>query len=581
LTQTADDTTAELPEMLVERRRGFSLVWLIPVVAALIGGWLAYKTLSEQGPTITITFADGAGLEAGKTQIRYKALEVGSVSEVRLSEDLSHVIVTAELDKEFAPHLGMDAKFWVVRPRIGLSGVSGLETLVSGSYIEMQPGAGEPTREFTALEQPPIVRADMSGRKFILQAEKLGSVQSGAPVYFRDIQVGQVLGHELAEDHKSLLVHIFIDAPHDQLVRSNSRFWKTSGIDVSLGADGFNVKMESLLTVLTGGVTFDAPASPGTLSRPVQAGARFALYENFASIAEAAFTEKVPYVLYFNGSVRGLSVGAPVEFRGIKIGAVTAVNIEYDSRTFEVRIPVFIEIEPQRVAPTPVTGLGDLARLAAQNEPPPYEGMRKLVEEGLRAQLKTGSLLTGQLFVDLDFYPNSPAATVEPGDPYPELPTVPSTLDQFQATATELLAKLQQLPLDRIANEILAVVEGAKRLTNAPEIAASLQALQATLQDVQALTRTLDQQTPSLFQDVQKLTRTLNQQVPSLAENVEQTLQTAQGALEIAKPGAPMATDLANTLRELAAAARSIRVLTDYLERHPDALIYGKGGNRR
>lgn len=552
---------APLPDAIVEKRRGFSIVWLLPLVAALIGAWLAYKTLSEQGPTITLTFREGTGLEAGKTRIKYKALDVGVVKTVRFGPDLSRVIVSAQMNKEVEPHLGEHSRFWVVRPRLGFGGVSGLETVVSGTYIEVEFADGNPAREFVGLEQPPAVRADTPGRRYLLLTDKLGSIQRGSPIYFRDIQVGEVLTTELAEDRQNVLVHGFVNAPYDRLVRDQSRFWKTSGFEVSLGAQGIDVRMESLLSFVLGGIAFDTPTHDEG-GEPSQSGARFRLYDSFASIAESSYTRRDPYMMHFEGSVRGLSVGAPVEVRGIGIGKVTEVKLEVDLKTGDVRAPVSVELELERLLSQDLVRQLDetYGPLRADGRRP---SMERMVERGLRAQLKTGSLLTGQLFVDLDFYPDSPPLQLVYGGQHPEIPTVPGALEAFQKTALEVLDDLRKLPLDRIADELLGTMQGASRLINAPELRAAIRSLDALLKDVRSLTQTADRQ------------------VAALAADAGKTLGAARSTLEGVDPEAPLMVDLANLLKELATAARSVRILTDHLERHPESLLYGKGGTGR
>ncbi len=529
----------ELPEIAVEKRGGIPIVWLIPLAAALIGVWLAYKTITEMGPTITITFKDGAGLEAGKTQVKYKAVEIGVVETVDISEDLSHVIVTANLSKGANAHLHENTRFWVVRPRIGFSGISGLETLISGAYIEIDPGVGVETRmTFEGLDRPPGVAALEAGGHYRLRAQTLGSLHAGAPVYFRDFAVGRVLDNELAKDGQSILLDIFIEAPHHLRLRNTSRFWKTSGLEVSAGTEGFKVKVGSLATLLSGGIAFDSPVTAAGGTKPSKSGRLFELFESFASIGESAYTRKVPYLIYFDGSVRGLSIGAPVEFRGIKVGSVTDIAVDIDPKTLDVRIPVAIEMEPERVV--------SMEFIESRK---PYEAFGVLVERGLRAQLQTGSLLTGQLLVVLEFHPDLPKKQLVRTGKYPEIPTVPATMDELRRTVTDVMAEVRRLPLDKIGQELLGTLKGTNKFANSPELAKSLRNLNATLEDVQ-----------------------------SLAASTEKTLAAARGALQVLDANSPAAVNLADALAELASAARAIRVLADYLERHPEAVLVGKRG---
>ncbi len=529
--QTNPDATG-LPEAPVERRSRFSIIWLIPLIAALIGGWLMYTTITEAGPTITITFKNGDGLEAGKTRIKYQSVEIGVVEAVEISEDLSRVLVTAIMTKGSELHLTENTRFWVVRPRVGFGGISGLETLVSGAYIGVDPRPGSPVKEFTGLESPPKLLAFEEGRSYRLRTRTLGSLQTGASVFFRDIEVGRVLSHELAEDGQSVLIDIFVHAPHHLRVHDTSHFWKTSGFEISIGSEGLNVKIGSLASLIAGGLAFETPVAAAGGSEPSQDGTVFELFETFANIGESIYTRKVPYLLHFDGSVRGLKPGAPVEFRGIKVGSVTDIVVEIDEKTLDVKIPVAIEIEPQRVSAKKVAGQTDSKK---------YEILGALVKRGLRAQLETGSLLTGQLFVQLEFFRDLPQKQLIMAGKYPEIPTVPSTMDEITNTVTDLLADIRRLPLDKIAHELLGTLKGANRLTNSPELLKTVSNLDAALSDVRKLTRDLD-----------------------------------QAVVDVADPNSPIMVNLASTLKELAEAASSIRAFADYLERHPEAIVRGK-----
>ena len=531
----------ELPEIAVQKKGGFSIVWIIPIVAALVGGWLAYKTISEKGPTITITFEDGGGLEVDKTKIKYKSIAIGTVKSVDLIPDLSGVVVTAELGKPSEPHLTENTKFWVVRPRIGLGGISGLDTLVSGAYIAIDPSPGPPVRTFTGLEKPPGVTRDEEGAEFQLLAENLGSNSPGAPIFFRDIQVGRILNTTLQEDGTGVAMDIFIEAPHHLRVRDTSRFWQISGFEISMGAEGLDVKMESLASLISGGIAFDTPATAGGSNEPSKPGTVFKVFKNFASIKEEKYVLTRPFLVNFDGSVRGLSVGAPVEFRGIKVGSVSDIALNVDPKTLEISIPVLLEIQPERVRSTTMV----------QMDKDNYEIMKTLVKRGMRAQLETGSLLTGQLFVQLDFHPDLPHQELVMTGKYPEIPAVPATMDQLRRTVTDIMAEIRRMPLDKIAEEILETVEGANHLVNSPEAREAVHNLNAALGNVEKLT-------------------------DRLSFSVEKTLAKVRTALEVADPNSPAAVNLNSALQELSAAARSIRVLADYLEQHPEALVKGK-----
>jgi paraquat-inducible protein B len=520
------------PDAPVRRRRRISAIWLVPVVAGAVAAWLAAVTLREQGPTVTITFDSAEGLEAGKTKVRYKDVEVGTVEEVRLSDDLEGVAAVAELSKQVEPFVRRGTRFWVVRPRVGASGVSGLGTLLSGAYIGLDPGGGERTTAFTGLTEPPPIASDLPGRKFLLSAEGLGSADRGSPVYYRGLTVGQVLGHTLDDNRRTVTLEIFVDAPHDELVRGTSRFWNASGIDVSVGAGGVELSTESLQSIVAGGIAFDTPGieEPG---EEAAAGHRFPLHASRRKVDEPVFTRKVPYLSRFEGSVGGLGAGARVEFAGIQVGRVTDVRLEYDAAARSMGIPVTFEIEPERVA------------LRGERPDQPYAVMRGLVAQGLRAQLKSGNLLTGELVVDLGFHPEAPPAELraEPGSD-PEIPSVPANLEAIARSVNQVLDKVAAMPIDGLVADLRQAVQGVDRL------GVELTPLVASLR------RTAD-----------AATQTLGRADVALGSVDDLTGRDSQ-----------LRRDTSRLMAELTAAARSVRTLTDYLERNPQALLRGRQG---
>jgi paraquat-inducible protein B len=538
----------DLPAAVVQKKKQFSIVWVVPIVAILIGGWLAYKGLSEKGPTVTISFESADGLEAGKTKVKYKDVELGQVETIRFNADLSRVLTTAELVKEAAPYLTENTRFWVVRPRVTASGVSGLGTIFSGAYIGMDPGEeGESARRFKGLEIPPVVTSGMPGSDFLLRATTLGSLDVGAPVYYRQIQVGQVIGYDLEKEGQHITIKTFINAPHHKLVRKNTRFWNASGFDLKLDASGLKLNTESLVSIMMGGIAFDTPTSLEA-GGPAEEGQEFRLYETRESIFERTYTEKRYYILHFKESTRGLTVGAPVEFRGIKIGQVVDVKAEFDQETLTPRITVLIETEPQRWE--------TIGEATVDNK---YQ-MEKMVAKGLRAQLKTGSLLTGQLFVDVDFHPDAPEAQVKYGEKFPEVPTIPAPLQIITARVNELLSKLETVPIEQIGKDLGDTVQNVKHLSESKELLQAVKALNETLQETRQLVHNLDANVAPA--------------ISSTLDQAQKTLVSVEGTLG---QDSPLQHEMRQAIRELGEAARAVRIITDYLERHPEALIFGKG----
>jgi paraquat-inducible protein B len=540
------------PEVHTPRMR-LSPIWAIPIVAVLVVSWLAYQALSQRGPTITITFQSGAGLEAAKTRVKHNDVDVGVVEKVALSPDLKNVIVTARMDRNASQFLNEHTRFWVVRPRLSLSNLSGLETLFSGSYIEMDPGDGAPTREFTGLEEPPprALRPDVPGTEFVLDADRLGSLGPGTPVYFHGVKVGEVLGNDkLSPQDPKIKIHIQIDRPYDQLVHEGTRFWNDSGISVKADLTGIKVEMESLSALLSGGVGFDnmPQAILGGQAKP---GHPFTLYASLDAAREATFVQQVPFIVEFDGSVQGLEIGAPVEFRGIRVGEVKEIHLQYDRDTLQVHIPVLIAFEPQRVERVvrqkgvPVSEESSMADV--------MRAMQVFVTRGLRAQLRSQSLLSGKLFVAFDFFPTAAAAQIVKEGNIPVLPSVPSSAEDLQQNAGEvldqvsaILARVQKMPLEGVVGDARGALQAIRALADSPQISAVLGSADKTLNSADA---TLSQ---------------IDDLVASVNSGYGNDSEARQRLVAL--------------LREFQETARSMKVLADSLEEHPEALIRGKGG---
>jgi paraquat-inducible protein B len=556
------DTAQALPTAQVVRRERPSLVWLLPIIALAVGGWLVVKTLAERGPTITIDFQSAAGLQAGKTKVKYKDVDIGTVTHIDVSTDLDHVTVTAELRHGSEQFLAEDTRFWVARPRITASQVSGLETLLSGAFVAVDPGgSSKQRRHFEGLTNPPVITTDVPGRRFRLRSDTLGSLNPGAPVYYRQIQVGQVVSFTLDDDGGAVTIDVFINSPQDQLVHTNTRFWNASGIDLKLGADGVTLDTQSLVSVLVGGVAFDTPDDLAATGAPAPADQFFPLYPSRSAANEPVYLHKERYLMVFNGSVRGLHVGAPVSLRGIQIGRVVDVALKFDDRKLDFFIPVLVEVEPERI------GFAEPREDILKADP---DVVRKLIDNGLRAQLKTGNLLTGALYIDLDFYPDAPPAKLSERNGYRVVPTLPTPLEAVTAKVAAILDKVNALPIEVIGNDLRASAAGVRELLGSAELRGAIRELSAILADVRGFTSQLNSE----------LAPELDALLASLKGTLDEANRTLVNANDLIGPDAPLSVEAVRTMREVSAAARSLRVLSDYLERHPEALIQGKGGGR-
>jgi paraquat-inducible protein B len=527
----------DLPEAVAAPRARWRLqvVWLVPIIAVLIGGWLAVKAVLEEGPKIAITFVTGEGLEAGKTKIKYRDVDIGVVKEVNLSRDHKHVIATAEVVKDASDLLVDDTRFWVVRPRISGGTVSGLGTLLSGSFVGMDAGSSPKARhQFAGLETPPVIASDVPGRDFVLKSKDMGSLDAGTPIFYRRLQVGQITSFSLDPDGTSVTLHAFVNAPYDKFVRPDTRFWHASGVDVALDTNGVRVNTQSLVSIIVGGVAFDT-LEQSLNEAPAAAGASFTLFENFGEAMKRHDRIVSRFVAEFDDSVRGLTVGAPLDFRGITIGDVSGIYTRFDRDARKLSIVVEVAFYPERFTNRYESGPTGGPVVKNSRDFADY-----LVSKGLRLQLRTGNLLTGQRYLAVDFFPDAPKAKIDWSKNPPQYPTVPNTLQSLQDSMSRLAAKLNTIPFEAIGKNT-----------------------QQTLQSANTLLTHLDK-------DV----------VPSAKDALTAAQGTMTSANSALQPDSVLQQNVADAMGQLAQTAAAVRTLADYLERHPEALVRGKPENQ-
>ena len=550
------DEMQDIPEAVSEPKRRFSvqLVWIIPIVAAIIGLSIAAKAWIDRGETITISFKTGEGIEAGKTKLKYKDVMIGEVKSIAISDDRSHVVVTAEVTKDAKVLMVKDTRFWVVRARISGGNVTGLTTLLGGSYIGVEAGVStQPRDQFVGLESPPAVSMDVPGRQFVLHTDDVGSLYTGSPVFFRRMQVGQVISTDLDSDGKGVSVRVFIRSPYDHFVTTGTFFWHASGVDLTVSPGGVKLNTESMLAVLLGGISFEQrPNAQETQAAP--SNTAFTLYDTHdEALKNSAVSEK--FALRFRESVRGLAVGAPVDLRGVTVGEVSNIDVALDRSRSDFSVTVEIQFYPEHLlahlhpaqgGKLPVSGSGETRRL-----------LDDLVAHGFRAQIKSGSLLTGQLYVALDFVPGARPARIDWSTAPPRFPTVPGSMEKLQKNLIEIVQKIEKLPLEKLTGDA----------------GHTLRSLDDTLKSADQLLKNMDRSLVPEAKSVLSEARTT-------LEDVRKTLTDARGTLgganQVLSADAPMQVDLRDTMREVSRAAQSLRVLGDYLEQHPEALIRGK-----
>lgn len=542
----------------IEHKRRISWIWAIPLVTLLIGGWLAWKTLNDRGPLITITFQTAEGLTAGQSHVRHKEVDMGLVTKIELAPDLKHVVVTVRMNKEAEPLLTDKTQFWVVRPRFFAGSFSGLTTLLSGSYIDVLPGAqgGESARTFTGLDDPPVLQSDVPGRTFVLNAERIGSLNLGSPIMYRDFVVGEVLGWDIGTMARQITIHAFIREPFDKYVHDDSRFYNASGASLKLGGDGLQFQVESLRAILFGAVAFDTPDGAGTQESAVNH--TFTLYPDREAADSSVFKRSVPFVGNFTGSVAGLAAGSPVTLRGLKIGEVESLGLVYDAAADNVVVPVHFKLEPERIALLKLPQNGDLDVKMAQ-----------LVHRGLRIKLEGSNILTGSKQLEMDVFPDAAPGELRKEKGEYVIPVLSGGGDDAMTAATNLLGRLNQLPFEAIGQNLNQLLAGANALVNDKQLPQALDKLNATLTSTQALVNNLNHGvTPA------------TQRLPAIASGLEDSITRLNrliGSLDTGYGGdSRFSRDVTRLMSQLSDAAQSLRVLADLLTRHPEALIRGR-----
>ncbi|WP_254274877.1 intermembrane transport protein PqiB [Halomonas sp. 3H] len=535
-----DATERDLHRAKASPQARFSPIWIVPIVAILIGAWLVYDNYRSRGPQVTLVMSNAEGIEAGSTLIKTRNVEVGRVERVNLSEDLSTAVITARMSPDSDAMLVEDSRFWVVKPRVGREGISGLGTVLSGAFIQLEPGSSDTaSREFEVSDQPPVAPAGAAGLRINLVSQLGNSLRVGDPVTYQGYTVGRVEDATFDAQTRRMQHRVFIEAPYDTLVTDSTRFWSASGIDLRLDSEGFRVNVESFEALLGGGVTFGVPEDL-PLGRQVEADVTFNLYPDEDSARQGTFNRYLEYVLLVDDSVRGLSRGAPVEFRGVRVGTVAAVPWNFNAPQPEGRsgfsIPVLVRIEPQR--------------LGIENQEIQLDEWRERFDRlfglGLRASLKSGNLLTGALFVDLNFQRD--LADQHVAETFAEKTVFPTTSGGFaliEAQVTDLLAKLNGL-------EIEPLLAGLDR---------NLAASEAMLSEVRALSASLQ----GMLEDP------ATREVPG---NLNATLQELQVTLQGLSPDSTAYQELTTAVGRLERLMRDLQPVARTLSDNPRALLF-------
>lgn len=527
-----------------------SFAWLLPLAAVLFAGWVFWESYAHRGPLLEITFDDAGGVTAGETRVRRNDVDVGRVESVRLSDDLDSVVVSVRMDPQVAPYMDDNTRFWIVNARINTTEISGLGTLLSGSYIEVDWDAEVSDRatEFVGLSEPPLTKRGTPGLRLTLSAEEAGYIYVGSPVFHRQIEVGRVERRRLSRDTGQVLFDIFIEAPFHNYVYPGTRFYGVSGVEASVGANGATVRVESIAALFTGGIAYETPLQIANTEPVTLNGQRFRLFDSRTVARDSIFIgaedQQYSFMAVFNGSVKGLRPNATIEYNGLKIGQVSSVSVTLPEDANELgKAEVVMQFQPARL------GLTDLTQQQW------HEKFSSLVANGMRVQLATGNLLTGSLVVKLVSRPELPGETIDfQSQPYPSLPVVASNVEAVTADVETLVKNLSQLPLDGLVTAATQLMNDARALVASPDIAALPGQLSSSMQSLTEASADL----------------------PAMVSSLTAASDNANDVLEGLSPDSEIYFELSAAARELRIAAKSIAAFAELLEENPNAVLTGK-----
>lgn len=567
----SDQPSVKAPKPVVKQGYvGLLSIWLIPLLAIAIAGWLIFQSFLEKGPEITVSLPSAQGIEAGVTPLKFRDVVIGTVDRIEIPDQSNSVDVIISVQQSAKKYLTDTARIWVVSPAISLDGISGLDTLLSGSYLEIDPGqGGEAELMFTGLATPPVITSRVPGREYVLRAQRLGNVKRGTSILYKGLRVGNVLGYRLSEDKQTVELVAFIEDPFTELVQVNTRFWDAGSVSVKVSTAGIEVGADSLPALLSGAIEFLPPHFDS--NNPIaEEGQEFKLFASRQAMDDARFTERKKYILYFDGSVSGLEVGAPVEFKGIKVGTVKNITLEVHEDTGGYYIPVLIDIEPQRLK---VHSRSDALLRTRIGEKLRDKAIAALVSKGLRARLKSTNFLTGQLIVDLDLFPDREGQYADIESEYKQLPTLPTELEEITTSLTRLVEKIEKLPIDSLANSMVKTAKGLENIFGGNQLADTIAEYKKLAISVGKVIDNVDQTTLPRINDAVANGRNALKRMDGTLQSATTLFETANATLA---DGSPLKYDVSVMLRELASASRAVRNFAEFLERNPNALISGK-----
>lgn len=579
---------------------GLSLVWLVPILALAVSLGIAWQSYADRGTLIEIAFPSASGVAADKTELKYRDVTVGLVEDVSFTPDLSQVVVAVRVDKDLAPFLDQEAQFWVVRPEVSAQGISGLNTVLSGVYIEGQwdSEAGLPQTEFTGLDRAPLSDPSRAGTAIELTARDGNSILAGAPIIYKGIPVGKVEAPELSETGETVVIRGFIDAPHDRIISTNTRFWDISGVSVSLGPGGVSLDFSSVASLVQGGISFDTLVAGGEAVAP---GHRFPLYDSQsaarASLLDDPNAERLKVLAIFEGTVGGLSEGSAVRFRGVPVGEVESVAMiasDIGNRKV-VRLHATLAINP-----------GGLGLVEEDGVEEALDLLDAYVSQGMRVRLSTASILSSELVVDLaELDDPEPAEIVTAESGLPLLPTVEAEVADLNASAEGVFKRINNLPVEELLASVQGLIDSANSIladedtraiapglnatlaelrTLAPDLARAMNETEATLKEVRLIATELREagatkNVNNVFTSASAAADAVEAaagELPKLTTRLNTLATRTEAVIKSYDDNSRLITGALSTLRNISEAADALRSLARTIQRDPSSLVTGR-----
>jgi len=544
--------STQIPEIKESSKFNFvTSIWIVPFIALIIAGWLGYQYFEDRGPEIRIIFPVNESLVAGQSVVKFRNVPVGKITDIYVEQEIEGVVVVVRMNsKRSNPYLTEKAKFWIVKPEVGIGGVSGLDTLLSGTYINIYSDLGgkEDKDEYIGLSQP--YHDSKNGEYFHLLSLDGQDISVGMPIFYENIKVGQIEYTYLSLDNKSVDTIVFIDKQYAHLVHNDSKFWIKSMINVDFSKGNLDVNIAPLNFMLQGGIVFSS--SGEDVNETVDAKRIFPIYKSKTKAESKTIGSTLKnfkkYKLFTDHSTANLRKQAPVRFSGFDIGWVGEIKQNYSKATHKMTAEIVIGID--------TSVFEDSSEQNSSGEVNLYEA----VTEGLRARLDTLDLISGMLFVDLAFEEKEDNVSITEGKEYAIFPMSKEGSSSMMGSMTRIMDKLSKLPLEKLVNSLDKVInEASEPIANANEM---LKELKKSAADLSEMTS-------------KKSFKAMPNEVNKTIKELTRTLKSTRKVIDTYGKGSMMNEQLSYTLEILTKTSKEMEVFLRLLNRKPNSLIFG------